>query len=441
MAPVVFLSIPGLRAQDLQQMSSVRDWLPDREDRTLIPSFPCVTWPVQTNFITGKLARDHGIVANGFFWRDRGVVEMWTAGNAAITSEQIWDSLHQDASPRTSAVWFPMLSKESGADFVCMPAPIHNPDGSESLWCYTKPKEFYGELLERFGQFPLQHFWGPLANIESSKWIAQSSVFAFDKFHPDFFFIYLPHLDYAAQKFGPESEQAAAAVVELDAVLAELMAGICKSSEQPPIWIVAGEYAITEVSSVVYPNRILRDSGWLTIRNEDGLEYLETKASDAWALVDHQCGHVFVRDTSESQVAKVAQLFEKCEGIAEVLVGTARDKYGLDHPRAGEVVLVSTPESWQAYYWWESDALAPKFARNVDIHQKPGYDPVELFFDPVAKGIPLDASLVRGSHGAPVTTPQQETTVACSRAGLLGDASLRDTDMADLIRRALAVSS
>ena len=69
--------------------------------------------------------------------------------------------------------------------------------------------------------------------------------------------------------------------------------------------------------------------------------------------------------------------------------------------------LISTPNSWQAYYWWIDDARAPKFARTVDIHRKPGYDPVELHFDIATKSIPLDATLVKGSHGAPARDASQ----------------------------------
>ena len=103
---------------------------------------------------------------------------MWTAWNDKIQQPQIWDLLHQHDPTLTSAVWFPMLSKGCGADYICMPTPIHNPDGSESLWCYTKPVELYGTLRDAFGHFPLMHFWGPLANIKSTAWIADSAGWA-----------------------------------------------------------------------------------------------------------------------------------------------------------------------------------------------------------------------------------------------------------------------
>ncbi len=437
MAPVLFLSLPGLRGQDVAEMPSLQSRLRAGEERSLSPHFPCVTWPVQANFITGKLPSKHGVIANGFYWRDRGEVEMWTAKNSVIEASQIWDDLHQWRPARTSAVWFPMLSKESGADYVCMPAPIHNPDGSESLWCYTKPREFYGELLEKFGHFPLQHFWGPLANIESSRWIAETAAFSFEQLRPDFFFVYLPHLDYAAQKSGPDSDEATRAVAELDGVLESMMSSIEAAADDDVTWLWAGEYAITPVDDVVYPNRLLRSEGWLTVQESEGGELLDIAASSAWALVDHQCGHIFVRDDMRGLIPRIADAFSRCDGIAEVLSGNDRARYSLDHPRAGDLILVSQPSSWQAYYWWEEDSAAAPFARSVDIHRKPGYDPVELFFDPATRSIPLDATLVQGSHGAPVTSSAQRTTIGCSRSGILPEADLADTDVRGVIERAL----
>ena len=138
-----------------------------------------------------------------------------------------------------------------------------------------------------------------------------------------------------------------------------------------------------------YPNRVLREAGLLAVREEPDGEHLDLEQSQAFAMVDHQFSHVFVADGDQQLAARVADLFRGQPGIAEVLVGTQRGRYNLEHPRSGEVILVSTPRSWQAYYWWPSDDRAPQFARTVDIHRKPGYDPMELYFDPATKSIPL----------------------------------------------------
>ena len=437
---IVLLSVPGLRAQDLAAMPHLTKLAASGDRATLVPSFPCVTWPVQANMLTGKLPAEHGVVANGFYWRDKHEVEMWTAWNDKIQQPQIWDVLRQQNPSLKSAVWFPMLSKGCGADYVCMPAPVHNPDGSESLWCYTKPPELYGTLRDTFGHFPLMNFWGPFANIKSSAWIADSAAYAMQQFQPNFFYIYLPNLDYAAQKSGPDSAAAQAAIKDLDDVIGKLAAaGNAAYQGKNIVWLVASEYVITPVDHVTFPNRMLREAGLLTTKDDGAGELIDFASTPAWALVDHQFSHVFVNGSDEETISRVANLFRGQAGIAEVLSGRARQKYALDHQRAGDVVLISTANSWQAYYYWEDDARAPKFARTVDIHNKPGYDPVELHFDFATKSIPLDATLVKGSHGAPAATDAQRGILLSSQRGMFVERPLADTDICDLVLRQFGI--
>jgi hypothetical protein len=437
---VILLSIPGLRAKDLSLMPKLTELTRSGDRAPLVPSFPAVTWPVQSNMLTGKLPRQHGVIANGFYWREERKVEMWTAWNDKIQAPQIWDILHQHNPQLTSAVWFPMLSKGCGADYICMPAPIHNPDGSESLWCYTRPTELYGTLRDTFGHFPLMNFWGPLANIKSTAWIAESAAYAMQQFKPNFFYIYLPHLDYAAQRTGPDSEQALQAVAELDEVIGRLSAKAADAyGDANVLWLVAGEYAITPVDHVSFPNRMLREAGLLAVKSESDGEHLDLENSQAWALVDHQFSHVFVKDADRKTIDRVVNLFATADGMAEVLTGKELEKYMFDHERSGEVVLISQPNSWQAYYWWLDDAKAPAFARTVDIHKKPGYDPVELHFDFATKSIPLNPSLVKGSHGAPPRSEAQYTVLLSSQKGVFVEAATPDTDVADLICRQFGI--
>jgi predicted AlkP superfamily pyrophosphatase or phosphodiesterase len=446
--PLLLLTIPGLRPGDLAAMPRLMDRCRQGTARELIPSFPAVTWPVQTNLLTGCLPAEHGIVANGLYDRGpRGPV-MWTLGNRAIERPQLWDVLQQPAGALPAlhtGSWFPMLARDCGAELVCMPAPIHNPDGSESLWCYSKPTMLYGELRDALGHFPLKHFWGPLAGMPSSRWILESAVVGAKRSPPDFFYIYVPHLDYAAQKLGPESPQAVSAVGELDGLLDGFFTQMDGVYPEPPTVLVVGEYPIVPVDHVCFPNRKLREAGLLRVLVDDqGREQLDFAGSAAWALVDHQFSHVFVRDAAPAIVKQVADLMRSEPGIEEILVGAELARYGLNHPRSGELVLVSSPQSWQAYYWWEDDARAPAYARTVDIHRKPGYDPVELHFDPQTKGIPLDARLIRGSHGAPCRSAAQRTVAVSSDARLLAtptglavggsggagsDSPLRDLDL------------
>jgi predicted AlkP superfamily pyrophosphatase or phosphodiesterase len=436
---VILLSIPGLRERDMSSMPNLARLATGGGYAALMPSFPAVTCPVQANMTTGKRPREHGVVANGFYWRDQKRVEMWTSWNDCILQPQIWDLLHDRDRAITSAVWFALHSKGSGADYICTPAPVHNADGSESPWCFTRPDTLYDELQAKLGHFPLHHFWGPLAGIQSTQWIVESAIYAAQRYHPNFFYIYLPHLDYAAQKSGPDSKVAKQAVAELDAEIGKLVPAFGSAYSEPPLWLVASEYAIVPVDSVVYPNRVLREAGLLKVSEADDGEHLDFTASKAWALADHQFSHVFVQDGDPKIMKRVARLFSKQQGIAEVLTGESIAEYGLDHARSGDAIVVSDPSSWQAYYWWEEDARAPQFARTVDIHRKPGYDPVELFFDARSKCIPLNAKLVKGSHGAPARTAAQRGVLLSSEPGVFTGGIVPDVDIAEIVMRQFAL--
>jgi len=437
---VVLLSIPGLRAADVGSMPRLQDVSRRGDSRPLAPSFPAVTCPVQVNLTTGVGPEKHGVVANGYYWRDKGQVEMWTAWNSAIQSPQIWETLTQRDPSITSAVWFPLLSKGAKADFICTPAPIHNPDGSESLWCYTKPTEMYGELRDALGHFPLMNFWGPLSSIKSTAWIVDSFVQSAHRLRPRFSYVYLPHLDYAAQKFGPDSPQALTALGELDLAIGAMIDGFTAAGIKDVTWLLASEYVITPVERVGYPNRVLRDAGLLTPKEESGAEFLGPKESRAFAMVDHQFAHVYLANPAD--IPKAAAALKSDPTVAEVLVGDERSKLGLNHPHSGEIVITAHPDAWFAYYWWLDDAKAPPFARTVDIHRKPGYDPVEMFIDMPARQTPLNATLVKGSHGVLSHDAARRGVLISSDGGLLQStpaSGLKDTDVAGMILRSFGV--
>jgi predicted AlkP superfamily pyrophosphatase or phosphodiesterase len=437
----VLLSIPGLRTADLVAMPRLTALGKGGTTLPLAHTFPCLTCPSQAALTTGTGPQQHGVIANGFFWRERGEVEMWTAWNEAIQRPQIWTLLHRHDPSLTSAAWFPLLIKGAEADSICTPAPIHNPDGSESLWCYTKPTELYGQLRDALGHFPLMNFWGPLANIKSTQWIVESAVVAARRFQPRFTYVYLPHLDYAAQKFGPDSPQAATATVELDATIGRLQDGLTEAGLDDVLWVCASEYVITPVRSAGFPNRRLREAGLLTLVEQAGTELLDVRASRAWALVDHQLAHVFVKDAGD--VERVAAVFRDDPSVHEVLTGSDRARRNLDHPRAGEVVLIAKPDQWFAYYWWLDDARAPAFARTVDIHRKPGYDPVELFIDMPARTIPLQPSLVKGSHGFPADEPSRRgVLISSTSTGVRpqADGAVADTAVSNIILQNFGVA-
>ena len=436
----ILLSVPGLRERDVAAMPHLRELMAGGQFADLVPSFPCVTCPVQAAMTTGQRPNVHGVVANGFYWRERRQVEMWTSPNECIDRPQIWDLLsHREGGP-TTAVWFPLHSKGCEADYACTPAPIHNPDGSESLWCYTRPIELYGTLRDRLGHFPLMNFWGPMANVKSSAWILDSAVLAANSGGPTSSTSTCRTWTTTPSVTGPTALRPRRPWPTWTACWAASWASCSRPTSDPPLVLVAGEYAITPVGHVTYPNRVLREAGLLAVREEDGGEQLDLAASRAWALVDHQFSHVFVADGNAATAAQVADLFRNRPGIAEVLVGDQRARYHMDHPHSGEVILISTPESWQAYYWWLSDDRAPGYAHTVDIHRKPGYDPVELHFDFAAKQVPLDATLVKGSHGAPAVDPSQRSVILSSVPGVLPGETMTDLEVFDVVMRQFGVA-
>ncbi|MCH7813770.1 MAG: alkaline phosphatase family protein [Planctomycetes bacterium] len=431
---VILLSIPGLRPGDVTDATpTLKRWAEAGAAAPLIPTFPCVTSPVQASLWTGTPPDRHGIIANGFYHRDRQEIEFWVGRNPLIDGRQIWDVLA--ASPgRTSAVWHAQNIKDAAADFIVTPAPIHEPDGTTKLWCYSKPDGLYQQLIDDLDPFPLQHYWGPLAGIPSTRWILAGARWLIERQDPNFHYVYLPHLDYAAQRFGPNAPQANEALVALDEALAEFDAFLERSPiAEDVVVLVVSEYAMTEVSKVVFPNRLLRDAGLAAIERGDDGETLDLAASAAFAMVDHQFAHVYCRDAQATE--RAAEVFAGVDGLAGVYAGAQRTEIGLDHRRSGEIVLVAEPDAWLAYYWWLEDQAAPAFARTVDIHRKPGYDPVELFVDRATRGIPLDATLVLGSHGAPAGSPQQQAVVICSRPSSVveADRRYRDVDVKGMV--------
>ena len=435
---LIVLAIPGLRPGDVDPKTTptLFDWANQGAIAELTPTFPCVTSPVQANMLTGTPPAEHGVIANGFFRRDRGEVEFWVAPNEIVRGEHVWDALRKSHPGYTTAVWHLQNIKQAGADFIVTPAPIHQPDGTTKLWCYSKPDGLYEELLAALGHFPLQHYWGPLANIESTKWILAAAAWLIDKHAPNLHWIYVPHLDYAAQKFGPNSDQARTSLEDLDRQLASFRDGVAKSEiGKDAVFLVVGEYALTDVSGVIHPNRVLREAGLLALREEEDAEHLDIAGSRAFAMVDHQLAHVYVQKGDRAVIARCREAFESLPGMAGVYDGEGLAEVGLKHERSGEMILLADDAHWFAYYWWLDDAAAPRFARTVDIHRKPGYDPVELFFDPATKSIPLDASLVKGSHGAPVAGSRHRAALLCSRGSDVIQAGhvYRDTDIKRIV--------
>jgi predicted AlkP superfamily pyrophosphatase or phosphodiesterase len=410
---------------------------------------PAVTAAVQSTYLTGLPPTGHGAVGNGWLFRDTMEVRLWQQSDRLVQAPRIWS--HPDITCANLCWWFAMYSS---ADVTVTPRPMYPADGRKIPDCYTKPGDLRDRLQAELGQFPLFKFWGPAASIDSTKWIAEAARIIDVQFDPTLSLVYLPHLDYELQKKGPVGVDKQLA--ELDAVAGDL---IDFYEARGARVIVLSEYGIVPVSRPVHPNRILRSAGLIAYRMELGREVLDIGGSEAFAMADHQIAHVYVRDPA--RVAEVQALCDRMPGVGEVLDEAGKREHGLDHERAGELVLIAEADSWFTYYYWEDDAKAPDYARTVDIHRKPGYDPVELFLDPAIKVpplaigsrlvrkklgfrtlldvIPLDASLVKGSHGRIPDDPAHGPLMMTRHPDLLGDGEVAATDVHDVILRHLGV--
>lgn len=378
------------------------------------PIFPALTCPSQATMTTGAAPREHGLVANGIFYRATGQPEFWVFHDTAIQARRVWED-YSEAGLKTGVFFFLNIN-EAKADAILLPKPIHHDDGSMSMWCYHKPEGFYPDLVKTMGHFNLLKFWGPMAGIDSSKWIGKATLAAFERFDLDLAFVYLPHTDYAPQKFGPNSDANRKAHRELDGVLADLIEGARAAAPETRVVIVS-EYAITDVSRWFAPNRALRRAGLLAINEVNDRELLDYQACRAFAMVDHQICHVYC-DPADRAVVRAA--IEADPDAAAAIESIVEDpaEVGLDHERSGELILIARRDAWFTYPWWDDFARAPEFAKTMDIHNKPGYDPIEMFWDPKINGIAQDPSLIKGSHGAPARDPDQQACVLGDLEGL-----------------------
>ena len=367
--------------------------------------------------LTGTLPRDHGIVGNGWYFRDLAQVMFWRQSNQLVHGEKVWETARRRDPAFTCAKMFWWFNMYSTADWAVTPRPIYPADGRKIVDIYSQPADLRDRLTAELGAFPFFNFWGPQADIRSSQWIAEAvDAASIAGIHRRCCSSTCPHLDYNLQRFGASDPRIRADVRAIDEICGTLIAH-CR--ERGRRIIVLSEYGLVDVAGPVHINRVLREAGLLAVREELGTEALDAGASDAFAVADHQVAHVYVRDPR--RIDDVRALLERVPGIESVFDRAGQAAIGLDHERSGDLVAISSADRWFTYYYWLDDARAPDFARTVDIHRKPGYDPAELFLDPALSlpkvkiaatlarkklgfrylmdVIPLDASLVRGSHG------------------------------------------
>ena len=401
------------------------------------PAFPAVTCTAQSTYLTGLAPSGHGIVANGWYDRELAEVHFWKQSNRLVHGPKLWETLRQRRPGFTCAKLFWWYNMFSTADWSITPRPMYPADGRKSFDVYAWPYDLRTAIKRDLGDFPFAGFWGPAAGKHSpqgrpdaaSRWIAESAKWVETRHAPDLNLVYLPHLDYNLQRHGPSLPAHASAAAglnpaitrdlrEIDEIVGDLLGFFASRDVQVAI---LSEYGITNVSRAIHLNRLFRERGWLVTKEELGLELLNAGASRAFAVADHQIAHIHINDPSIT--TEVRDAVAAADGVAEVLDPPALRDRGLDHSRSGDLVAVAREHAWFTYYYWFDDSRAPDFARTVDIHRKPGYDPVELFADPALSSlalkarigwrllqkklgfrmlmdvIPLDASLVRGSHG------------------------------------------
>lgn len=421
MNKTVVIDVVGLSTSVMgEHMPFLREYTERKNLIRIEPVLPALTTSAQSTYLTGKWPTETGIVGNGWYDRIDCEIKFWKQSNKLVSGEKIWERAKKLDPAFTCSKMFWWYNMYSTADYAVTPRPNYLADGRKMPDCYSYPAGLRDILQEKLGVFPLFQFWGPGANIESSKWIAEASMLTDELYDPTLSLIYLPHLDYCLQKFGPDFSKIAKELSEIDDLLRKLVTFYEQRSAEI---IILSEYGIAPVKQPLHLNRLFRERGLLAIREERGLELLDPGASKAFVVADHQIAHVYINDPSCRD--QVISILKQVKGVELILDKAQQAEYHIDHKRSGDLVLMADEDSWFTYYFWLDDEKAPDYARCVDIHKKPGYDPVEMFmssklragykllrkkagFRYVMDVIPLDAGLVRGSHGRTGVPPEYQ---------------------------------
>ena len=452
MKKTVVINIVGLTNRLIGEHTPfIKSFLDKGKNSVVKPVLPAVTCSAQSTYLTGKWPTEHGIVGNGWFVKEELEVKLRRQGNPLVQSNKIWDELkamHPDFTCANMFWWYNMYST---ADFSATPRPNYLADGRKIPDIYTYPAKLRDMLQDKLGTFPLFKFWGPKTSIASSRWIADATMEMDKENNPTLTLVYLPHLDYNTQRYGLDFDVLQTDLNEIDTVVKDLVEYY---EAQTANIVLLSEYGITNVSNPIHINRHLRKEGYLGIRVERGLELLDAGASDAFAVADHQIAHIYAKDSVDRN--KLYEYLKTIPGVEQVIPKSERKNHHIDHERAGDFVLVADKDSWFTYYFWEDDTVAPDYARMVDIHKKPGYDPVEMFTDPadrlvvpkvmwkllkkklgfrtVLDIIPLKAELVHGSHGRIPEDKEDWPILATNSIENLPEQELLATEVYDVLK-------
>lgn len=366
----------------------------------LKPVFPSVTSTVQTSVLSGKHPNEHGIISNGLYDRDNYQVMFWEQSSKLVQTDRIWDVLKKKNANLKTAVLFWQNTMFANSDFVITPRPLHLENGGMDMWCYSRPPNYYEEVASKIGEFDLKSYWGPFASFKSTEWISKSVEFTIEKNSPNLLFAYFPQLDYSSQKFGRNSPQVKDDLKKIDGIVDSIV----KTTERMGIiddtqFIVFSEYGFNDVNDGISINRALRENGLLATRTINNKEYIDFEFSQAFAMADHQVANIYLNKPENKDSVK--KILEDVPGIERVYDDREKQDLKIDSYRSGDLIAISNRDKWFSYYWWNHDDKAPTFTKTVDIHRKPGYDPLELFIDIQKKSISFDTRLVKGSHGRP----------------------------------------
>jgi predicted AlkP superfamily pyrophosphatase or phosphodiesterase len=452
----VVLCIVGLTPNLLPSMPKLTAWAKQGGMSRIKPAFPAVTCTAQSDYLTGQYPDTHGIVGNGWYSREDCEVRFWKQSNYLVQAPKVWDAARRADPSFTCANLFWWFNMYSSADYSVTPRPMYPADGRKIPDVYTAPGALRDELQADLGTFPLFEFWGPRASINSTRWIAEAAKHVEQRFSPTLTLVYLPHLDYNLQKAGPDVMKVEADLREIDDVSGSL---VDFYEQRGARVLVLSEYGIVPVTMPVHLNRVLRQAGMIAVREELGLEVFDPGASRAFAVVDHQVAHVYVNDQRRRE--EIKELVASTPGVDRVLDEDGQRDHRVCHPRSGDLIAVARPDAWFTYYYWLDDARAPDYARTVDIHRKPGYDPVELFLDPaitmpalnigwkLAKRkagfrtllnvTPLDATLVKGSHGRYAEWSEDGPCAISREKSLFRSDQMVSVDVYSLVLRHLGV--
>jgi predicted AlkP superfamily pyrophosphatase or phosphodiesterase len=426
-APLVLLNAVGLTPRLLPHAPRLSALARNGWVANMPEVLPAVTCTAQATLLTGQPPNAHGIVANGWLFHDTNEVRFWQQCNRLMRAEPVYETARRVAVERnrefTAAKLFWWFNQGAAVDFSVTPKPWYAVNGDKAFDITGTPDGLTDKLKKELGPFPFPAFWGPMAGLKSTAWIAKSAAAVLRDSTPDFTLVYLPHLDYEPQRRGPSGCDMPKHVKELDDACAPILDVAEKLGAK--VW-VCSEYGHCDVVTPIYPNRELLARGFVTARRGPFGDQLDLYASRAFAVCDHQLAHVYVRHLAD--IPRVKDILAGLPGVDEVLAGPERAKYHLNHERSGDVIALSHPKAWFAYPFWADDDHAPDYARAVAIHHKPGFDPCELFFDPKLKApklhaarrllqkklgfrttfdvVPLDAGVVKGSHGLAAADPQ-----------------------------------